>query len=236
MLRQGAAAGGIDLPLHTVRIGRLRSKSGNKLRSAAANVQTYRFLGLSSAQTAFYMLCYLRRSLVKYGKICLAPGKAKGACPEPAPRLGDQSQCFFHRQQHGPLSGRALLRLGPGPPESALFLPRGATAFPVPPLFPRHRRRRPPGLLDPAPAWEPPRVRRGYRSCPASCALCTGWGTPAERFRPAPGRFVGPVPWFSLPSPGGWRKPGLRSFLCPGRSVFPTGLPSVWPGSTACRW
>ena len=78
MLRQGAAAGGIDLPLHTVRIGRLRSKSGNKLRSAAANVQTYRFLGLSSAQTAFYMLCYLRRSLVKYGKICLAPRQSEG--------------------------------------------------------------------------------------------------------------------------------------------------------------
>ena len=78
MLRQGAAAGGIDLPLHTVRIGRLRSKSGNKLRSAAANVQTYRFLGLSSAQTAFYMLCYLRRSLVKYGKICLAPRHSEG--------------------------------------------------------------------------------------------------------------------------------------------------------------
>ena len=36
----------------------------------------------------------------------------------------------------------------------------------MPPLFPRHRRRRPPGLLDPAPAWEPPRVRRGYQSCP----------------------------------------------------------------------
>ncbi|MFR0734134.1 MAG: hypothetical protein ACLSHU_08065 [Oscillospiraceae bacterium] len=79
MLRQGAAAGGIDLPLHTVRIGRLQSKSGNKLRSAAANVQTYRFLGLSSAQTAFYMLWVnLRRSLVKYGKICLAPRQSEG--------------------------------------------------------------------------------------------------------------------------------------------------------------
>lgn len=72
MFRQGVAAGGIDLPLHTVRVGRLRSKSGNKLRSAAANVQTYRSLGLSSTQTAFYMLCYLRHSLIKYGKICLA--------------------------------------------------------------------------------------------------------------------------------------------------------------------
>ncbi len=78
MLRYGAAAGGIDLPLHTVRIGRLRSKSGNKLRSAAANLQTYRRLGFSPTQIAFYMSCYLRRSLMKYGKICLAPRHGNG--------------------------------------------------------------------------------------------------------------------------------------------------------------
>ena len=78
MLRHGAAAGGIDLPLHTVRIGRLHSKSGNKLRSAAANIQTYRRLGCSPTQTAFYMSCYLRRSLMKYGKICLAPRYGNG--------------------------------------------------------------------------------------------------------------------------------------------------------------
>ena len=51
-----AAAGGIDLPLHTVRIGRLRSKSGNKLRSAAANVQTYRFLGLFGPNSVLHAL------------------------------------------------------------------------------------------------------------------------------------------------------------------------------------
>ena len=140
-----------------------------------------------------------------------ATARMKEGLPcEPAPRLGDQSQCFFHRQQHGPLSGRALLRLGPGPPESALFLPRGATAFPVPPLFPRHRRRRPPGLLDPAPAWEPPRVRRGCRSCPRLPApsVPAGAHLPEPGSRPAPGRSVGPVPLvFPCPLPVGGGSP-----------------------------
>lgn len=53
MLRYGAAAGGIDLPLHTVRIGRPRSKSGNKLRSAAANLQTYRRLASPPPKSPF---------------------------------------------------------------------------------------------------------------------------------------------------------------------------------------
>ena len=137
---------------------------------------------------------------------------------------------FFHRQQHGPLSGRALLRLGPGPPESALFLPRGATAFPVPPLFPRHRRRRPPGLLDPAPAWEPLESGRGCRSCPRLPAPSVPAGAHLPgRFPACSGTLCGPCPpGFPLPSPGGWRKPGLRSFSLPREGPFfpPDCLPS----------
>ena len=92
MLRYGAAAGGIDLPLHTVRIGRPRSKSGNKLRSAAANLQTYRRLGFSPTQIAFYMSCYLRR------RSAWPPATATGGrCYESASGPRGQSQCFFHR-------------------------------------------------------------------------------------------------------------------------------------------
>lgn len=72
ILRGGAVAVGIDLPLHTVRIGRRDSKSGKKLRSAAANIRTYRILGLSVFRTTYYMFCYSWRSLRKYGRIYTA--------------------------------------------------------------------------------------------------------------------------------------------------------------------
>ena len=64
-------------PLHTVRIEGPAPNPATNSRSAAANLQTYRRLGFSPTQIAFYM-SYLRRSLMKYGKICLAPRHGNG--------------------------------------------------------------------------------------------------------------------------------------------------------------
>ena len=187
------------------------------------------------------MLCYLRRSLVKYGKICLAPRQSEGACPVNQPRVLVISHNVFST---GNNMGRSLAGLFSGWDPDRLSQLYFCPEEPQLSLCRRYFRVTDGDVLraflDPAPAWEPPRVRRGYRSCPRLPApLCTGWGTPAgARFPACSGTLCGPCPpWFS-PALSRWVEEARPEviFFAPEGPFFPTGLPSVWPGSTACRW
>lgn len=56
---------GIDEPLITYRVHR-KSMTGNKLHSAVLNWYTYRYIGLNVFQSAFYMISYTVRGIMKY--------------------------------------------------------------------------------------------------------------------------------------------------------------------------
>lgn len=68
ILRDGTIAHGVNLPLLIYRIHSL-SKSGNKLKAARMNYNSYRYVGLNLRESVYYMLQYMVRSLIKYGKI-----------------------------------------------------------------------------------------------------------------------------------------------------------------------
>lgn len=187
------------------------------------------------------MLCYLRRSLVKYGKICLAPRQSEGGpAPVNQPRVLVISHNVFST---GNNMGRSLAGLFSGwdpdrlsqlyfcPEEPQLSLCRRyfrVTDGDVLRAF--WTRRRPGSPLEsggdagPAPASLGPLYRLGH--------TCRS---------PVPGLLRDALwalsPWFS-PALSRWvEEAGLRSFSLPREGpFFPTGLPSVWPGSTACRW
>ena len=59
---------GIDEPLITYRVHR-KSMTGNKLHSAVLNWFTYRYIGMDVFRSAFYMVCYAVRGIVKYSHI-----------------------------------------------------------------------------------------------------------------------------------------------------------------------
>jgi len=59
---------GIDEPLLQYRISE-NSKSGNKLKSALMNWNTYRYIGLNYVRSLFYMWCYIMRSVKKWRNI-----------------------------------------------------------------------------------------------------------------------------------------------------------------------
>ena len=62
---EGNVAYGIDEPLLVYRLSR-GSRSGNKLRSAAMNLNTYRSVGIRPLPAAYYMLCYAVNGILKY--------------------------------------------------------------------------------------------------------------------------------------------------------------------------
>jgi len=68
ILRTGEKAYGIDEPLLIYRMSP-SSKTGNKLRSAKMNWNTYRAVGLNTAESAYYMVFYLINGLVKYSRL-----------------------------------------------------------------------------------------------------------------------------------------------------------------------
>lgn len=67
-LRAGEIAFGIDEPLLIYRLSE-QSKTGNKLRSAKMNWNTYRATGLSLLASAWYMVFYTVNGLIKYRMI-----------------------------------------------------------------------------------------------------------------------------------------------------------------------
>ena len=64
-LREGTRAQGIDEPLLIYRIS-ATSKSGNKIKAAKMNWNTYRKAGLSVFEAAYYMIWYCIRGFQKY--------------------------------------------------------------------------------------------------------------------------------------------------------------------------
>ena len=67
-LRAGEIAFGIDEPLLIYRLSE-QSKTGNKLKSAKMNWNTYQATGLSLLASAWYMVFYTVNGLIKYRKI-----------------------------------------------------------------------------------------------------------------------------------------------------------------------
>lgn len=63
--KTGRKAYGIDEPLLVYRVDK-SSKSGNKLRAAKMNWNTYRYIGLNPISSAYYMFWYTAKGLLKY--------------------------------------------------------------------------------------------------------------------------------------------------------------------------
>ena len=63
--RTGRDAFGVDEPLLIYRLSQA-SKSGNKLKAFIMNWNTYRYIGLSPAAAAYYMVWYTLNGLRKY--------------------------------------------------------------------------------------------------------------------------------------------------------------------------
>ena len=63
--RSGYIAYGIDEPLLLYRVAK-SSKSGNKLKSAKMQWNTYRYIGLNPVVAAYYMCWYTIKGLLKY--------------------------------------------------------------------------------------------------------------------------------------------------------------------------
>ena len=68
ILRSGNTVCGIDEPLLTYRVNE-NSMSGNKFHSAVLNWFTYRYVGLNIFRSAFYMVRYTVRGVIKYNHI-----------------------------------------------------------------------------------------------------------------------------------------------------------------------
>lgn len=65
VLRDGRMAYGVDEPLLIYRLSR-DSKSGNKLKAAKMNWNTYRAVGLNRMESLYYMVWYTVNGLMKY--------------------------------------------------------------------------------------------------------------------------------------------------------------------------
>lgn len=63
--REGEIAYGIDEPLLVYRLAK-SSKSSNKLRAAKMNWNTYRYIGLSTIESFYYMFWYVINGILKY--------------------------------------------------------------------------------------------------------------------------------------------------------------------------
>lgn len=68
VLRSGETAHGIDEPLLIYRLSAI-SKSGNKMKAARMNWNTYRAIGLNVIQAAYYEMWYVVNGLLKYRKL-----------------------------------------------------------------------------------------------------------------------------------------------------------------------
>lgn len=68
ILKSGGRACGVDEPLLIYRIAQ-GSKSGNKLKAAKMNWNTYRYVGLNLVQSIYYMGWYTVNGILKYKNI-----------------------------------------------------------------------------------------------------------------------------------------------------------------------
>ncbi len=65
ILKEGKKAYGVDAPLLIYRIAK-SSKSGNKMKAAKMNWNTYRYVGLNPLEAAYYEGWYMIKNVVKY--------------------------------------------------------------------------------------------------------------------------------------------------------------------------
>ena len=65
ILKEGKKAYGVDEPLLTYRIAK-SSKSGNKIKAAKMNWNTYRYIGLNPLSAFYYEWWYVVKGLMKY--------------------------------------------------------------------------------------------------------------------------------------------------------------------------
>ena len=65
ILKEGRKAYGVNEPLLIYRIAK-SSKSGNKVKAAKMNWNTYRYVGLNALEAAYYEVWYMFKNLVKY--------------------------------------------------------------------------------------------------------------------------------------------------------------------------
>ena len=65
ILKSGKSAYGVDEPLLIYRLSK-KSKSGNKLKAAKMNWNTYRYMGLNVFAAFYYECWYIVNGLLKY--------------------------------------------------------------------------------------------------------------------------------------------------------------------------
>ena len=68
ILSEETYAYGIDEPLLVYRVS-ANSKSGNKIKAAKMNWNTYKYVDINRMQAIYYMFCYIVRGLLKYRKL-----------------------------------------------------------------------------------------------------------------------------------------------------------------------
>ena len=73
ILKEGTKAYGVDEPLLIYRIAK-SSKSGNKVKAARMNWNTYRYIGLNLIEAAYYEGCYIVKNVIKYTNLKTSGG------------------------------------------------------------------------------------------------------------------------------------------------------------------
>lgn len=68
ILKDGKKAYGVDEPLLIYRIAK-PSKSGNKIKAAKMNWNTYRYVGLNVVEAAYYEAWYMFKNVMKYANL-----------------------------------------------------------------------------------------------------------------------------------------------------------------------
>lgn len=73
ILKEGKKAYGVDEPLLIYRIAK-SSKSGNKVKAAKMNWNTYRYVGLNVVEAAYYEAWYMFKNVMKYANLKFSMG------------------------------------------------------------------------------------------------------------------------------------------------------------------
>ena len=73
ILKEGKKAYGVDEPLLIYRIAK-SSKSGNKVKAAKMNWNTYRYIGLNPIEAAYYESWYMIKNVIKYTNLKISGG------------------------------------------------------------------------------------------------------------------------------------------------------------------
>lgn len=73
ILKEGKKAYGVDEPLLIYRIAK-SSKSGNKVKAAKMNWNTYRYVGLNPMEAAYYEGWYMIKNVIKYTNLKISWG------------------------------------------------------------------------------------------------------------------------------------------------------------------